>query len=245
LQSLYFLLPFLVLYEVGAWLLWQDQGGPLTAHRLIWAFFESLGIAGGVHLPAIVLVVVMLSKHIVKKTDPWAPEPKLYLGMAFESLVFAAPLFVMMTVLFGRSTDAPSASALAQVIAPGQAGGGGEIAGPWAQWRASVIVALGAGIYEEIIFRMFAILALHALTKDLLALPEEVCILTSVIVSSLAFALIHFNSQNPFDAGHMLFYFLVGIYFAAIYWNRGMGIVVAVHVLYDVLVFSKAMYQQG
>ena len=242
-QSLYFLLPFLVLYEVGAWQLWQEQGGPLTAHRMIWEFFESLGIAGGVHLPAIVLVVVMLSKHIVKKTDPWAPEPKLYVGMAFESLVFAAPLFVMMTVLFGRSTDINSASALAQVITPG--GPEGEAVGPWAQWRASVVVALGAGIYEEIIFRMFAILALHVLTKDLLALPEEVCVLTSVIVSSLAFALIHFNSQNPFDAGKMLFYFLVGIYFAAIYWTRGMGIVVAVHVLYDVLVFSKAMYQQG
>lgn len=180
LQSLYFLLPMLVVYEVGASLLWQDNR-PLTANRMIWEVFESFGIAGGVHLPAVALVVVMLVSHIARKTDPWAPEPKLYVGMAFESLVFAAPLFVMMTVLFSRSSSMPAASGLGALLAPDQLG-------PWAQWRASVVVALGAGIYEEIIFRLVAIALIHMITKDLLALPEELCVGSAVVLSSLASA---------------------------------------------------------
>ena len=47
------------------------------------------------------------------------------------------------------------------------------------------------------------------------------------------------------EAGPFLFYFVTGLYFAAIYLTRGFGLVVATHTLYDVLVFAKGMIDVG
>ena len=74
----------------------------------------------------------------------------------------------------------------------------------------------------------------HALQK------MKLCVIASVLISSLGFALVHFiGDHNPFTMTKMLFYTVAGVYFAAIYLPRGIGIVVAVHALYDVLVFTK------
>ena len=109
-----------------------------------------------------------------------------------------------------------------------------------------VVIAIGAGVYEELLFRLVAIAAIHAIAKDLLSLPEEVCVIAAVAISSLGFALVHFvGGVNPFTMTKMLFYTVAGVYFAAIYLTRGFGIVVAVHALYDVLVFTKLAMARG
>ena len=225
-QSLYFLLPLLVIYEIGALTLLSDT--QLTATRLLGQFFAMFGVTG-VHLPAIAVVGALLGMHIARKKDPWLPELKLYPVMWGESLVLALPLFVLMTVLL---RDQPLTV------------GDGEI--PWGLWRHDMVIAIGAGVYEELLFRLVAIAAIHAVTKDLLSLPEEVCIIASVGISSLGFALVHFlGAHNPFTMTKMLFYTVAGVYFAAIYLTRGFGIVVAVHALYDVLVFTKLAMARG
>ncbi|MEO0477416.1 MAG: CPBP family intramembrane glutamic endopeptidase [Planctomycetota bacterium] len=220
LQSLYFLLPLLVVYEIGALTLLTEQ--QLTATRLLGQFFALFGVTG-VHLPAIAVVGALLGMHIVRKKDPWMPELKLQPVMWGESLVLAMPLFVLMTVLLRE----PALAASLENV-------------DWGRWRRDMVIAIGAGVYEELLFRMVAIAAIHAITRDLLSLPEEVCVIASVLISSLGFALVHFiGDHNPFTMTKMLFYTVAGVYFAAIYLTRGFGIVVAVHALYDVLVFTK------
>jgi membrane protease YdiL (CAAX protease family) len=223
---LYFLLPLLVIYEIGALMLLTDQ--QLTATRLLGKFFALVGVTG-VHLPAVAVIGALLGMHIVRKKDPWLPELKLYPVMWGESLVLALPLFVLMTVLLREPPPAASFDAV-----------------DWGLWRRDMVIAIGAGVYEELLFRLVAIAAIHAITKDLLSLPEEVCVITAVLVSSLGFALVHFlGDHNPFTMIKMMFYTVAGIYFAAIYINRGFGIVVAVHALYDVLVFTKLAMARG
>ena len=118
----------------------------------------------------------------------------------------------------------------------------------WSWWRQKMVISIGAGVYEELVFRLVAIAAIHAITKDLLSLPEEVCVIASVVLSSLGFALVHFTfagGQHDFHATKMLFFTVAGVYFAAIYLTRGFGIVVATHALYDVLVFTKLAMAKG
>ena len=220
LQSLYFLLPLLVVYELGAVLLLSET--QLTANRLLGQFFALFGVTG-VHLPAIAVVGALMGMHLVRKRDPWAPEPKLYLVMLGESMVLALPLFVLATVMVREPVPA-------------------ALLGPldWSAWRQNMVIAIGAGIYEELLFRMVAIALIHLVAKDLLKLSEEVSTIAAVVLSSLGFALVHFmGDYNPFTMPKMLFYTVAGVYFAAIYLCRGFGIVVAVHALYDVLVFTK------
>lgn len=221
-QSLYFLLPLLVVYEIGTLTVLTEQ--QLTATRLLGQFFALFGVTG-VHLPAIAVVGALLGMHIVRKKDPWLPELKLQPVMWGESLVLAMPLFVLMTVLLRE----PAAAASLEGV-------------DWGRWRQDMVIAIGAGVYEELVFRMVAIAALHAIARDLLSLPEEASVIAAVLVSSLGFALVHFDfagGQHAFHATKMLFFTVAGVYFAAIYLTRGFGIVVAVHALYDVLVFTK------
>lgn len=214
-----------MIYEIGALtLLSQTQ---LTATRLLGQFFALFGVTG-VHLPAIAVVGALLGMHLVRKSDPWLPEPKLYVAMWFESLVLAVPLFVLMTVLLREPVPTASLSSV-----------------DWGVWRRDMVIAIGAGVYEELVFRLVAIALVHAITKDLLSLPEEVCVISAVAISSLGFALVHFMGEhNPFTMTKMLFYTVAGVYFAAIYLTRGFGVVVAVHALYDVLVFTKLAMAQ-
>lgn len=227
-QSLYFLLPLLVVYEIGAVTLLSNT--QLTATRLLGQFFALFG-ATGVHLPGIAVAASLIGMHLARKRDPWAPEPKLYIVMLAESMILAVPLFVLMTVLMRDPTAAVSFASV-----------------DWEQWRQTMVIAIGAGIYEELLFRLVAIAAVHAITKDLLSLPDEVCTISAVVVSSLGFALIHFDfagGHHAFNATKMLFFTVAGGYFAAIYLTRGFGIVVAVHALFDVLVFTKLAMAQG
>ena len=87
---------------------------------------------------------------------------------------------------------------------------------------------------------MVGLALVHTIMKDLLSLPEEASTLSAVAITSLGFALIHFaGDHNPFTMTKMLFYTVAGVYFSAVYLSRGFGIVVAVHALYDALVFTK------
>lgn len=215
-----------MVYEIGAVMLLTET--QLTATRLLGQFFALFGVTG-VHLPAIAVVGALMGMHLTRRKDPWLPELKLYPVMWGESLVLALPLFVLMTVLLREPT---AAAALSDV--------------DWSVWRRNMVISIGAGVYEELLFRLVAIAAVHAVTKDLLSLPEEVCVISAVMVSAMGFALIHFvGSYNPFTMTKMLFYTVAGVYFAAIYLTRGFGIVVAVHALYDVLVFTKLAMARG
>lgn len=245
LQSLYFLLPLLVLYEVGAVVYLAQSGTELKAAGLLKQFFAFFGVTG-VHLPAAAIVAALLGIHIDRRRkhhdDPWAPEPKLYAFMFLESCFLSIPLFVLMTVLF-RQAPAAAFDGLSTSASNllGALGGGTD----WSAWRVRMVIALGAGLYEELVFRLIAIALITLVADELLALPKEVCIGLAVGLSSLGFAMIHFGQGNPFDMTLFIFYFVTGVYFAAIYLSRGFGIVVAVHALYDALVFTKAVYQGG
>ena len=248
LQSLYFLAPLLLLYELGTVLMAAEGAARLPAiyaEELLGRFFRAVGITT-VHLPAILVVVVLVVQHLVRR-DPARPELKLYPLMLCESIVFALPLFVLSTMAAGSQA----------LVAGGAGAGGGAAAAPVAaalaqvglsgepiesvltrSWGAGLTFALGAGIYEELLFRMIAIAGLHAVAKSILALPPRVCDWLAVILAALLFAAYHFSSPEDFSLPLFTFYALAGVYLGVIYITRGFGIVVAVHALYDVLAIA-------
>ena len=241
LQSLYFLLPLLLLYEAGT-LAYAPPGGerlpPIVAEKLLGQAFQQFGIAS-VYLPGIVAVAVLLCWHLARR-DPWQPEPRLYGLMWIESLVLATPLFVFGLVLVrhpGVATWNIEAPTLA--ILPGSRE---------TLWE-PLVFSVGAGIYEELLFRLIAIALIHMILVDLLALPDAWGATAAVTLSALAFALYHFppfwQSGEAFRAAfrwdHFIFFTIAGVYFAAIYILRGFGIVAATHAIYDVLVVVTSM----
>ena len=241
LQCLYFLLPLLVGYEIGTLLLAPDGGQrlpPIYAESMLGRFFDWFG-ATGYHLPALAAATVLLCQHVVRD-DPWRPEFSLYGAMWVESLALAAPLFVFSLVMSG-----PAAAALIGVPAgpvPLAAGAAGLEAVP--DWTTGVVFSIGAGVYEELLFRMVLIAVIHLALNEGMALPPAWSAGGAIAASAVLFALYHpfgtyaFWDWSNGDWGRFVFYTLAGLYFAAIYHFRGFGIVAATHALYDVMVIS-------
>ena len=252
LQSLIFLLPLLVGYEIGA-AVFAPEGNQrlpqIYAERMLGQFFNWLGVTG-YYLPGVIAVVVLLCQHLVRR-DPWRLEPRLYGVMAVESLLLAAPLFVF-SIMITRPVPAMHDGGhdvvqLAQNLRgmllshPADAATGLDSV---TSWKEGLVFSVGAGIYEELVFRLIIIVAAHILLSDLLALPAKWSAAGTIAISAVSFALYHpFDTYAAWqwsseDWGRFAFYSLAGFYFAAIYVYRGFGIVAATHALYDVMVIA-------
>ncbi len=235
LQSLLFLLPLVVIYEAGTLAYVSRNGGyaaHILAHKMLRQFFEAIGVGDGAfYLPGLIVVVVLLSLHVTRR-DPWRFEPAVYPWMAVESLILSLPLFVLMLVGFGVARSQWHIVAAAAVNAP-------------TPWQTLMVYSVGAGIYEELLFRLIGIALLHMVFADLLALPDHVSAAGAVIGTAALFAIYHFGPGNPFQWARFSFYSLAGAYFAIIYLMRGFGIVAGTHAMYDVLVVLLQVTQHN
>ncbi len=226
LQALLFLAPLIILYEVAtAIAVRSGDHDDIIARSILKVAFETVGVTG-VYLPGIIVAVLLLSMHIVSK-DRWEWMPKMYGVMWLESLTLALPILLFVTV-FLRHAD------MTVVL---QAGGEGRTFGR------QLVLMVGAGIYEELVFRLLGIAIIHALVVDLLALPKHVGELVAIGVTAVLFTLYHRTPDNPLTVRKLVFYLLAGIYFACIYVYRGFGIVAGTHAVYDVMVASLGQLQ--
>ena len=228
LQILAFLLPLVVAYELGLALLLRSDQGVLTnkAHETLLVFFDRLGVpaAGGLYLGGVVIVVVMLVWHLLTR-DRWRIEPSTVGLMAIEAVVLTLPLLVLGQVI--------SQTALAQSTGTGALGD--QLAS--LSVSSKMAISVGAGLYEELLFRMVLIAVIHTLLVDAAKLSHAAGATVAVVVSAAAFTVYHpvRDAAGTVSVRKIAFFFLAGLYFGGIYVLRGFGIVVAVHALYDIV----------
>ena len=94
LQSLIFLLPFLIIYEVGVLVIAIHLHIAHPQHILARSFLEDfLGLFGaaGRYMPGLAVVMVLLSWHIARR-DKWEFDWRLNMAMGAESVALAVPL---------------------------------------------------------------------------------------------------------------------------------------------------------
>lgn len=232
LSILVFLLPLLAAYELGAWLyLSVGERGPTTiaAWGMLARFFEAFGVIG-IHLPALLLVTVLLVWHLLVG-ERWRVRPMVLVGMGMEACVWTVPLTILLIVV-ESVLDGGSGAGVGRELVQVEGGGGGLRELPW---QARLTISAGAGLYEEMLFRMILIAAAHTLLVDVLRLSDWFGGAIAVVVSAVAFALYHQQSGAGGGLGWVLPYFVAGVYFGGLYLGRGFGLVVAVHFLYDVV----------
>lgn len=249
LHVLVFLLPLVVAYEIGSALYLSQSGQAIKtirAERILSSFFEVFG-AGGLYLPGIVLIVVLLLWHLLSR-DSWRVHWQVLLGMLVEAVVWTVPLLVLGQIMQRAFHGEPAVFAtLAQAAqhagaaAPSaaSAGAGAASSGLAAlSIPARATISIGAGIYEELLFRLVAIALFHTIAADLLRIRDGTAKVIAVFAAAVAFALYHdvMLPGGGLDPGRLAIYTLAGLYFGTVYILRGFGIVVAVHALYDLAV---------
>ncbi|MCC5824343.1 MAG: CPBP family intramembrane metalloprotease [Phycisphaerales bacterium] len=224
LHILVFLTPVIIAAELGALGLGGDGiGAQLAAHRMLVRFFELFGVLG-LHLPALALVIALIVQHVLSK-DRWRIEPIVPAAMVVESAFLTGPLLILVLIL---QPGSPAAAALE---------GGPDFLSP----KSGILLALGAGLYEEMLFRLVVITAMHFVAADLLRLPDTAAKVIAVLVSAVLFALHHDTTLPAMMGGGtdwrlFSFYFIAGVYFGVLFLARGLGIAVGVHACYDLLV---------
>ncbi len=183
LHCLIFIAPLLLFYQIGSvvfqpQLATQGVGGGnapwhVVAFLLMLKFFAFFGAAGNV-LPLLAVVAILIFWHAARK-DPWDFEPGLYLGMAIESILAGIPFVVIGLAVFGR----------------GQASSG-------LSWQFLSVLSVGAGVYEELLFRLIAINVLSMILMDALEIKPAAGIPLVILGSGSCFC-----GVSPFGAGSL------------------------------------------
>lgn len=225
LHVLVFLLPLIVMYEIGSvWYLADPSRGvveTIGARSMLSRFFEMFGPLT-FYLPGAVLIVVFFMWHLFTK-DKWQIRPTVIGGMLLESLVWCLPLLVIGTLLMRKPLLAPTVSGALHAL----------------PWQARLTLSVGAGLYEELLFRLVLITLIHFLTVDVIKTKAMSGNIIAILISAVLFSLYHHNAvpmNDPRAFETYLFYAIAGAYFGAIFLVRGFGIAVGCHALYDAIV---------
>lgn len=101
-----------------------------------------------------------------------------------------------------------------------------------------LIFSLGAGLYEEIFFRLILTGCFYLFLKRVLTLPGILAASLSLLISAVLFSLFHHlgSGSSPFNAVFFLYRFFAGIFLSAIFIFRGFAAAVYTHALYDVFI---------
>jgi hypothetical protein len=105
----------------------------------------------------------------------------------------------------------------------------------------SIVNALGAGVHEELVFRL-------ALFGGLVSLAwrctdhRRVAIIVALAASSVAFSAAHHAGPygEPYTAHAFAFRCAAGVVFGLVFWFRSLAHAVYAHALYDILVYWRA-----
>lgn len=101
-----------------------------------------------------------------------------------------------------------------------------------------LIVSLGAGIYEEFVFRFLLVSALVFGFHRFMAMPRWASVAFAIFWASLFFSGFHYIGAYAynFQFTTFTFRFLAGAVLALLFYFRGFGIVVYAHSAYDILI---------
>jgi hypothetical protein len=101
-----------------------------------------------------------------------------------------------------------------------------------------LMLAIGAGLYEELLFRVLLVGAIAVVGVRVFNLRTGVAAAIAVVVGAFLFSAFHYvgSGADTLQLYSFTFRFIGGLFFSALYVLRGFGITAWTHALYDVLV---------
>jgi len=231
LAALLFLAPLLLLYELGIYALGGGSDPSLRNGADYW--LRGTFLAAGLRFPWILPVAVagILGGWHLQAKHPWRCHVDTLVGMSAESLLAALTLVVL-----GQLLHLAFDQAVLSIV-------------PEACRRA--VGFLGAGIYEEVLFRL-TLLPIGLLLCELLV-PRRLAVPVVLALTSLVFGLAHYlppgeslgsgivsAAVEVYAQPSLWFSFCfrctAGALFGMLFLLRGFGVTVGCHAIYDLIV---------
>lgn len=225
LHCLVFLLPLLSVYEFGILWMGDSPTQPLRngADHLMRAWLSGQGWDTPWILPLLV-IGSLLAWQVIGQFS-WKVRFDTLVGMAAESLLFACILLMLGQL---QDTLFQQYAVPLTLELPTHAMG--------SEWGQTVSY-MGAGVYEEVLFRLLA-LPLTFVALRVLLVPDRWAIVAAILLTSVTFSLAHYLGSHgeTFSTFSFVFRMIAGCVFAILFVLRGFGITVGSHAAYDVLV---------
>jgi hypothetical protein len=225
--SVTFALPLLLLYELLAAGLSRFAGEQMRNGADV--IMRSLFIAAaGTRGPLLfVLCVIGVSIFLIARDlrRGGKLEPRVFAWMTAEAVVLA--------LVFGLVIGTITAKLLTP-FGPMAIGAGQPTMGIGAR----LMLSLGAGLYEELLFRVLLVGGLLLLARRVLHWRPALANTFAVGVGALIFSAFHYVGAygDPFRLDSFVFRAIAGVAFSALFVFRGFGITAWTHALYDVIV---------
>jgi hypothetical protein len=229
LPSLAFIAPVVLAYEAGVVWLGGASSNALRTGADAWMrrSLAELGITDRWFLPS-ALLMILLGWQAARPRE-WRFSPMIIAGMFVESLVLAVCLVGVSRLVdlgFSHLERSGPMLGLLQVASD-----------PSRREMEQVVGFLGAGVYEEALFRLLLVPIFFYALRALQA-PVVLASALAVTGSALLFSLAH-HAGNPgesFTWFAFVFRWMAGVFFAWVFIIRGFGIAVGAHTAYDILV---------
>lgn len=103
------------------------------------------------------------------------------------------------------------------------------------------MLSLGAGIYEELLFRVVLVGLFAWLARGVLGLRPFTAGTIATVLGALVFSAFHYIGPygDAWQVYSFVFRTIAGLFFSALYLTRGFGITAWTHALYDVLLLLR------
>ena len=186
---------------------------PTLAQDRLQDFVALLGLTDATPVLATLVIGLSLLRHHQEQRS-WRFPPWFLIAMGMEAALCTIPLFglgVLIGVLIPYSTV--------------------EMGG--------LALALSAGLYEELVFRLLLIEAASHVCITFLGISRTSAMPYIIGLSGVLFACYHAPLLDGFDVTGLLVYTFGGIWLAVLYRYRGLAIAVLSHVLYDIMVLAQ------
>lgn len=221
--SLLFALPLLLAYEFLELVAPIRSTGGIIRNGADVILTSLFSAALGPRGPLVFMAVVIAWAIILVRRDRTAGplRPVRFAVMFVESILLAS--------VFGAVVGL----ATAQLVGAGRslAAGGGVSGSPVAR----LTLSLGAGLYEELLFRVLLVAMLSHVMRTL-GISRVPAGVVATLVGAIIFSAFHYLGPlgDPFRVQSFVFRALAGVAFSALYLTRGFGITAWTHALYDV-----------
>lgn len=229
LPSLALVAPIAIAYEAGV--VWLGGASSMIGRTGADAWMRQALAEIGLRdqwFPPLALLLILLGWQAIRPLE-WRFSPMIVVGMVLESLIFAYALVGVGRLLdmgFGFLEQSDFTIPVLSLAAD-----------PSREELTRLVGFLGAGVYEEALFRLLLVPIFFQLLRGLQT-PQVFASALAVTGSSLLFSLAH-HAGSPGEAFvwfNFVFRWMAGVFFAWIFIIRGFGIAVGAHTAYDILV---------
>ena len=220
LSNLVLIFPLLLVYQLGVLLTHPMLNGADFVSAFL---FGQLGFSRGQYLAFVLVVTAVFLVAVLSLRGRQHFQPRVVIPILLESSIYALTMGSLIVLVMSRLLGIPPdlSAALEQQGLLGR-----------------FVMSLGAGVYEEIVFRLGLMGGLFFLANRVLKWGRVASAVVALGLSALAFSAVHHIPPygDPISLNVFTFRALAGIFFGLLYWFRGLAVAVYTHALYDLYV---------